>query len=282
MSALTELSDRLSDSLERMARRMNIAGAEASAFMGALTGAGEAGGAPRSAPQAPGGDAGARISAPDMSGVQAALGRFAEALSEGARGAQAAGASAADAAGQASTAARGLGGALGTAAAALSAAAGGFERGGHAAGSAAAQLSALGTAAGALRGRLASLRLPGVEAHAEGGILSTPHMGLVAEEGPEAVIPLSAGKRARGLELLQRAGRALGVRRYAEGGVPDLPGGAGNAAGASVSVGGVNVSIYMGREGASGIALEPSGARLADDVARAIAEGLEQALRNMA
>ena len=80
LSALTALSDRLSDSLERMARRMNIAGAEASALMGGLAGAGEAGAAPRSAPQTPAGDAGARLAAPDMSGVQAALGRFAEAL----------------------------------------------------------------------------------------------------------------------------------------------------------------------------------------------------------
>lgn len=41
-------------------------------------------------------------------------------------------------------------------------------------------------------------------AHAEGGIFNTPHVGLVAENGPEAIIPLSAGKQNRGFELLSK------------------------------------------------------------------------------
>lgn len=41
-------------------------------------------------------------------------------------------------------------------------------------------------------------------AHAEGGIFNTPHVGLVAEDGPEAIIPLSTGKKNRGLELLSQ------------------------------------------------------------------------------
>lgn len=47
--------------------------------------------------------------------------------------------------------------------------------------------------------------------HADGGILTRPHLGLVAEAGPEAVIPLSPGKRARGIELFKQAGKMLGI-----------------------------------------------------------------------
>ena len=54
--------------------------------------------------------------------------------------------------------------------------------------------------------------------YAVGGILTRPHLGLVAEAGPEAIIPLSAHMRPRALELWQQTGELLGVRPYAEGG----------------------------------------------------------------
>lgn len=47
--------------------------------------------------------------------------------------------------------------------------------------------------------------------HAEGGILAQPHIGLVAEDGPEAVIPLSASRRDRGAEIWEEAGRRMGL-----------------------------------------------------------------------
>lgn len=59
----------------------------------------------------------------------------------------------------------------------------------------------------------------GAVPHAEGGILTKPHIGLVAEAGPEAVIPLSPGKRARGLELFKQAGEMLGVKQSSDGNV---------------------------------------------------------------
>ena len=37
--------------------------------------------------------------------------------------------------------------------------------------------------------------------HAEGGIMTRPHLGLVAEDGAEAIIPLSGNRRQRGLDL---------------------------------------------------------------------------------
>jgi len=62
--------------------------------------------------------------------------------------------------------------------------------------------------------------------YAAGGILTRPHLGLVAEAGPEAIIPLSMAKRSRALELYERTGRMLGGRPYAFGGfagsIPDV------------------------------------------------------------
>ena len=52
--------------------------------------------------------------------------------------------------------------------------------------------------------------------HATGGILTRPHLGLVAEEGPEAIIPLSPSKRHRGLELWQQTGAMLGMNPMAQ------------------------------------------------------------------
>ncbi len=47
-------------------------------------------------------------------------------------------------------------------------------------------------------------------------------MGLVAEDGPEAIIPLGSKRRSRGVELWERAGELLGVKPYAEGGIVGL------------------------------------------------------------
>jgi len=55
--------------------------------------------------------------------------------------------------------------------------------------------------------------------HAYGGIMTKPHMGIVAEEGAEGIIPLSPSKRRRGIDLWQRTGELLGVRPYEEGGI---------------------------------------------------------------
>lgn len=55
--------------------------------------------------------------------------------------------------------------------------------------------------------------------HATGGLFNGPHMGIVAEDGPEAIIPLGTKRRQRGISLWEQAGRMLGVKPYAEGGV---------------------------------------------------------------
>ncbi|NEZ43728.1 phage tail tape measure protein [Paenibacillus alvei] len=55
--------------------------------------------------------------------------------------------------------------------------------------------------------------------YAEGGFITRPHLGLVGEAGPEAIIPLSSSRRGRALGLYESVGKALGVRPYANGGI---------------------------------------------------------------
>lgn len=59
--------------------------------------------------------------------------------------------------------------------------------------------------------------------HAWGGIMNAPHYGLVAEDGPEAIIPLSPSKSDRALDLWMQAGRYLGVQPYADGDIVGEP-----------------------------------------------------------
>ena len=62
-------------------------------------------------------------------------------------------------------------------------------------------------------------------AHAKGGIITQPHIGLVGEAGAEAIIPLSGTNKYRGIELWKEAGRQLGmlndegIYAHAQGGI---------------------------------------------------------------
>ncbi|MEZ2659279.1 phage tail tape measure protein [Aneurinibacillus aneurinilyticus] len=60
---------------------------------------------------------------------------------------------------------------------------------------------------------------PPARPYANGGLIDRPHLGLVGEAGPEMIVPLSASRRGRGLELWQQAGQILGAIPYANGGL---------------------------------------------------------------
>lgn len=66
-----------------------------------------------------------------------------------------------------------------------------------------------------ISGAFSSGKSAGAEAaggkHAEGGIMHAPHMAQVAEDGPEAIIPLGASSRSRGMAVWEQAGDILGV-----------------------------------------------------------------------
>ena len=55
--------------------------------------------------------------------------------------------------------------------------------------------------------------------NAYGGIYDGAFLSWVAEDGPEAIIPLGADKRGRGLDLWMQAGEMLGVSEFADGGI---------------------------------------------------------------
>lgn len=55
--------------------------------------------------------------------------------------------------------------------------------------------------------------------NANGGIYDGAFLSWVAEDGPEAIIPLSTKRRDRGIDLWLQAGQMLGVAEFAEGGI---------------------------------------------------------------
>lgn len=63
-----------------------------------------------------------------------------------------------------------------------------------------------------------------ITGNAEGSIITGPLLSWVGEDGPEAIIPLGSKRRDRGMDLWLQAGRALGVKEYADGGmIGDVP-----------------------------------------------------------
>lgn len=66
-----------------------------------------------------------------------------------------------------------------------------------------------------------SISLPrgAVKKNAAGGIYDGAMLSWVAEDGPEAIIPLGSKRRERGLDLWMQAGKMLGVTEFAEGGI---------------------------------------------------------------
>lgn len=64
-----------------------------------------------------------------------------------------------------------------------------------------------------------SLPRNAIKQNAAGGIYDGAMLSWVAEDGPEAIIPLGAKRRERGLDLWMQAGEMLGVAEFAEGGI---------------------------------------------------------------
>lgn len=56
--------------------------------------------------------------------------------------------------------------------------------------------------------------------HANGGIMTKPHVGLIGEAGPEVIIPLSGANKEHGIRLWKQTGELLGlVPKHAKGGL---------------------------------------------------------------
>ena len=57
-----------------------------------------------------------------------------------------------------------------------------------------------------------------MKGYASGGILTRPQIAQVAEDGAEAIIPLT--DKSRGIPLLQQAADILGVQNFGQRGLP--------------------------------------------------------------
>lgn len=130
--------------------------------------------------------------------------------------------------------------------------------------------------------------------HAWGGIMNSPHMAMVAEDGAEAIIPLSPSKRARGLDLWMNAGQLMGVQPYEDGGIvgdtTEVP-----TATATGGNGGNNIDIKIdvapefiiqakdaGFDGEQLVALIKAHIReMVDDIGDELAERLARVFANM-
>jgi hypothetical protein len=119
-----------------------------------------------------------------------------------------------------------------------------------------------------------------IRKHATGGILTRPHLGMVAEAGPESIIPLSARMRGRALSLWEKTGQMLGVRPYEFGGfagsVPAMVAGGGYGTISIVNNVNVSVSAEGGSDGET-----PSAREIADEVADEIALKISSIFGNM-
>ena len=124
--------------------------------------------------------------------------------------------------------------------------------------------------------------------HANGGIMTSPHIGLVAEDGAEAIIPLSGKRRDRGLSLWKETGRMLGVQEYEEGGIAGkIPITSGGSSSITVHIGGVDIggfNITVDGNGAPDDIVEIIRSNitgLTDEIAGELAEKLSAVFSNM-
>jgi hypothetical protein len=113
--------------------------------------------------------------------------------------------------------------------------------------------------------------------HAEGGILTHPQLGLVGEAGPEAIIPLSSGKRGRALDLFRKTGSILGEETVS------FPG-----TSSPVSFGDINVENHFTVEAETNATPESIMAtiqqnirRISGSVTHEITKGVRQSYENM-
>ena len=124
------------------------------------------------------------------------------------------------------------------------------------------------------------------------GRCSRSLLGLVAEAGPEAIIPLSVGMRSRALALYEETGRRLGVRPYAEGGFAgsvsiSAPIAAASVGGsgvvANITAGPVSVSFNISTSDGQDVlqAIRANYKTIANEVAEVIAVKIEGVFKNM-
>ncbi|MCQ2743465.1 MAG: hypothetical protein MJ230_01535, partial [bacterium] len=105
--------------------------------------------------------------------------------------------------------------------------------------------------------------------HADGGLMTKPHLGVVGEDGPEMIIPLSADKRGSAVDMWQTTGNMLGVKSY---GTDSLSGGSTVYGGSTNYAPTVNINVTGGSDRGTIRQIE-------DAVKEALEESFASALR---
>lgn len=118
---------------------------------------------------------------------------------------------------------------------------------------------------------------------ANGDIVHGPTHALIGEAGPEAIIPLSAARRGRGLSLWQKAGQMMGVGMFADGGIVGDISQAGTGGAFSISLGGVNISVSAdgGDSGNIVAAIKSALPEVTNTIAAELAQMLSKTFQNM-
>jgi len=131
-----------------------------------------------------------------------------------------------------------------------------------------------------------------ISSNANGGFVNGAQLSWLAEEGyGEFVIPTNPARRDRALQLYEQAGKALGVREYAQGGtagrIGPIPEPTGNSAGMNVPVTIQSLTFEIHVDGNSAQdpqvlmeTIRENFRGMTDEIAEQIAIALEQAFAN--
>lgn len=125
-------------------------------------------------------------------------------------------------------------------------------------------------------------RIHNIPQHAYGGIFSAPHIGMVAERGPEAIIPLSPNMRSRGLSLWMQAGHMLGV--FSGGSTPNVPVSIPSSSSVNVTLQvspQYSVTVTVSNPDEVAQMLRANHRQLAEELANMLAEAIEDVWSNM-
>ena len=147
-----------------------------------------------------------------------------------------------------------------------------------------------------------------VSPYADGGLVNKTTLSYVGEDGPEAIIPLGAKRRQRGLDLWNQAGAMLGVPGYANGAIVGAnpgetvkkpkknavhkAGGNGKTSsgnkksGVKVSVGNISINVKGSGDGAGKNVnllqlLRAQKGQVSDELCSIIADAVEGAYKNI-
>lgn len=123
----------------------------------------------------------------------------------------------------------------------------------------------------------------GLRRFANGGMVNKTTVGMIGEDGPEAIIPLSSKRRQRGVQLWNEAGTLLGAHNNMKN---NRAGKQNNSGSSNVKVGSVTISVKGKGKNTSGnmnllTLLQEQKGQVSDELCSILADALEGAYKNI-